>query len=144
MRMVRDEAEFVAPDSVIVFKRWDKLEASDDPLVVIFFAEIDVLAGLFTLANFDEAEPNGVFCPFGSGCATVVRYPYLEGISLRPRGVIGMFDVSARPFAQGKLTFAAPMPKFARMLDNMEESFLITPSWAKVGKRIMESKKTGV
>ena len=28
------------------------------------------------------------------------------------------------------------MSKFKRMVDNMEESFLITPSWAKVQKRI--------
>jgi len=28
------------------------------------------------------------------------------------------------------------MNKFATMIDNMEESFLITPSWAAVRKRI--------
>ena len=32
----------------------------DDPAVVIFFAGADVLAGLFTLANFDEADPEAV------------------------------------------------------------------------------------
>jgi hypothetical protein len=48
-----------------------------------------------------------------------------------------MFDVSARPFVpKDVLTFAAPMSKFTRMVANMEESFLITPSWAKVQKRI--------
>jgi len=48
-----------------------------------------------------------------------------------------MFDVSARPFVpRDMLTFAAPMSKFTRMIDNMEESFLITPSWAEVQKRI--------
>jgi hypothetical protein len=34
------------------------------------------------------------------------------------------------------LTFAAPMIKFRRMVENMEESFLITASWDKVKKRI--------
>ena len=48
-----------------------------------------------------------------------------------------MFDVSARPFvAKDVLSFAAPMSKFKRMVDNMEESFLITESWRKVQKRI--------
>ena len=51
-----------------------------------------------------------------------------------------MFDVSARPFVPaGVLTFAAPMAKFARMVDNMEESFLITDSWAQVRRRIESS-----
>jgi len=48
-----------------------------------------------------------------------------------------MFDVSARPFVPSDvLTFSAPMNKFNRMIDNMEESFLITSSWQKVQKRI--------
>ena len=126
-----------APAKYIVFKRWDKLETGDKPEVVVFYARPDALAGLFTLASYDEAEQNMVIAPFGSGCASIVQYPYLEIKSAKPRAVIGMFDVSARPFVPADvLTFAAPMSKFKRMVDNMEESFLITPSWAKVQKRI--------
>lgn len=126
-----------APGRFIVFKRWDRLEEADRPEVVIFFAKSDVLSGLFTLASFDETEQNMVIAPFGSGCSTIVQYPYLEINSRNPRGVIGMFDVSARPFVpRDTLTFAAPMSKFTGMIENMEESFLITPSWAKVQKRI--------
>jgi uncharacterized protein (DUF169 family) len=126
-----------APAKYIVFKRWDKLTAKDSPEVVVFFAKADVLAGLFTLASFDEAGQNMVTAPFGSGCASIVQYPYLETKSARPRAVIGMFDVSARPYVnKDTLSFAAPMSKFIRMVDNMEESFLITPSWAKIQKRI--------
>jgi uncharacterized protein (DUF169 family) len=128
---------FKAPARFIVFKRWDMLQKSDDPEVVIFFAQPDVLAGLFTLANFDESEPNGVFAPFGSGCSTIVQYPYLEKQSSRPRGVIGMFDASARPFVPGNaLTFSVPINKFDRMIENMEESFLITDTWKRIQKRI--------
>jgi hypothetical protein len=105
--------------------------------VVIFFAQPDVLSGLFTLANFDEAEPNGVFTPFGSGCSSIVQYPYLEGRSERPRGVIGMFDISARPFVpRDVLIFSVPMIKLSGMVQNMDESFLITDSWRKVQERI--------
>lgn len=129
-----------APGRYIVFKRWDMLEKADNPEVVIFFAESDVLAGLFTLASFDEMEQNMVIAPFGSGCSTIVQYPYLEIKSPHPRAIIGMFDVSARPYVpEDMLTFAAPMSKFTRMIENMEESFLITPSWAKVQKRIKQS-----
>jgi hypothetical protein len=126
-----------APRTFIVFKRWDVLEEADEPDVVIFFARLEVLSGLFTLANFDVADPNGVFCPFAAGCGSVIQYPYLEKSSDSPRAVLGMFDVSARPFVpEDVLGFAVPMNKFERMIDNMNESFLITPSWAKVQKRI--------
>jgi hypothetical protein len=34
------------------------------------------------------------------------------------------------------LTLAVPMKKFVKMIDNMEESFLITEAWQKVQQRI--------
>lgn len=128
---------FQAPGNFFVAKRWDKLDAGDEPEAVVFFASVDVLSGLFTLANFDRADPNGVFAPFGAGCATIVHYPLLEKKAAMPRGVIGMFDVSARPCVNaGELTFAVPMNRFVEMVGNMEESFLITASWETVRKRI--------
>ena len=135
--MAKHSPVMKAPAKYTVFKRWDKLQQGDNPEVVICFARPDVLSGLFTLSSFDEAEQDMVIAPFGSGCASIVQYPYLEVKSPNPRGVIGMFDVSARPYVpDDTLTFAAPMSKFTRMIENMEESFLITPSWAKVQKRI--------
>jgi uncharacterized protein (DUF169 family) len=135
--VVKKMPAFKAPAQFIVFKRWDKLEQADHPEVVIFFAPPDVLSGLFTLTNFDEAEPNGIFTPFSAGCGTIVQYPYLEKDSTRPRGVLGMFDVSARPFVPKEtLSLALPMKKFQRMIENMEESFLTTLSWDKVRARI--------
>ncbi len=135
--MMKTVPRFKAPARNIVFKRFDMLDESDSPDAVIFFATPDLLSGLFTLANFDEAEPNGVFCPFSAGCGSIVQYPYLEKESSRPRAIIGMFDVSARPFVPKEtLTFSVPMNKFMRMVANMEESFLITRSWDKVKKRL--------
>jgi len=129
---------FRAPARFIVFKRWDALEEADDPEVVIFFARPDVVSGLFTLANFDEVEPNGVFSPFAAGCGSIVQYPYLERDSERPRAVLGLFDVSARPHVPSDaFTFSVPMSKFRRMIENMEASFLVTPSWGKVSRRMV-------
>lgn len=128
---------FDAPGKFIVFKRWDMLQEKDEPDGVIFFARPDVSSGLFTLANFDESELNGVFSPFSGGCGSIVQYPYLEKGSEHPRAILGMFDVSARPFVSGEvLSFSVPMNKFVTMIGNMEESFLITLSWSKVQKRI--------
>jgi hypothetical protein len=131
---------FSAPGKFIVFKRWDKLEETDNPNAVIFFAPPDVLSGLFTLANFDQIEPDGVISPFAAGCSTIVTYPYLEQHAKRPRGVLGMFDVSARPcVSPGVLTFSVPMNRFTTMIGNMDESFLATNSWKKVRRRIAAS-----
>ncbi len=135
--MMKKAPHFKAPARFIVFKRWDMLDGSDDPDVVIFFAKPDVLSGLFTLANFDESDPDGVFTPMGAGCNTIVQQPYLEKDSPRPRGVVGMFDISARPYVEkDELTFSVPMKKFVCMVENMEESFLITNSWKTVQERI--------
>jgi Uncharacterised ArCR, COG2043 len=133
---------FRAPKPYIVFKRWDRLEAGDEPEVVVFFAQPDVLAGLFTLASFDTAETSGVIAPFGAGCGSIVLYPYLEKDKPLPKGVIGLFDPSARPYVPaGTLTFAAPVAKLTAMVGNMEESFLTTPTWEVIRKRIAEANK---
>jgi hypothetical protein len=90
-----------------------------------------------SVANFDEPGSNGVFTPFCAGCTSIVQYPYAEKDSARPRAVIGMFDVSARPYVPKEtLTFAVPMNKFCDMVENMDESFLITSSWKKVVRRL--------
>ena len=140
--MENEMPQIEAPGKYIIFKRWDNLEEGDNPEVVIFFARPDVLSGLFTLASFDEAAQNMVIAPFGSGCSTIVQYPYLEKDSEHPRAIIGMFDVSARPFVRKDIiSFAAPMDRFMRMVNNMEESFLITASWQKVRRRIESDAK---
>jgi hypothetical protein len=128
---------FEAPAKYLVFKRWDKLSANNEPIAVIFFAVPDVLSGLFTLANFDAADPHGVIAPMGSGCSSIVGYPVEESKSSNPRCVLGMFDISARPCVpEDTLTFTVPMKRFIEMVEDMEESFLITGSWNAVKSRI--------
>jgi len=134
---------FTAPARHIVFKRWDRVGEADAPQVVIFFAPPDVLSGLYTLAGFDEADLNAVYCPFCAGCGSIVKYPFLEVDAPRPRAVLGMFDVSARPYVPGStLSFAMPMKKFSAMINNMDESFLITKSWEAVRRRIGQGTTT--
>lgn len=135
--VVRKLPAFKAPRKYVIFKRWDRLDENDSPEIVIFLATADVLSGLFTLANYDRADPNGVFTPFCAGCGAIVQYPFLEKDAAHPRAVLGMFDVSARPCVPSDvLSFAVPMKRFVEMIGNMEESFLITESWAKVKPRI--------
>jgi uncharacterized protein (DUF169 family) len=129
-----------AEDRKYTFRRWDRLTAADNPDVVIFFARPEVLSALFTLANFDQSDPNGVICPFGSGCSSIIHYPRLEQASDHPRAVFGMFDPSARPCVPVDiLTIAIPMKKFEKMIAYMDESFLITKTWDQVKIKIARS-----
>jgi len=121
----------------IIFKRFDQLTPEDNPEAVIFFAKPDVLSGLFTLANFDQPDGNGVIAPFGSGCGTIVHQPLLQNDLENPKAILGMFDASARPCVQkDTLSFAVPIRKFITMVGHMDESFLITETWNTVKKRL--------
>lgn len=124
----------------LAFIRWDQLTAADNPEVVIFFARPEVMSGLFTLANYDQGDPNGVICPMGAGCSSIIYYPWLEQQKENPKVVLGMFDPSARPCVPpDMLTMAFPMKRFLKMVGYMEESFLITPTWTTVQKKIERS-----
>lgn len=124
----------------LVFTRWDLLTERDNPEVVIFFARPEVMCGLFTLANFEQNDPNGVMCPMGSGCSSIVYYPWFEQQKEDPRVVLGMFDPSARVCVPLDIqTMAFPIKKFVRIIGCMEESFLITKTWEKQKKKIERS-----
>jgi len=130
---------FRAPARFVVVKRWDLLDGDDDPAVAIFFARPDALSGLFTLAGYRGAD-DAVIAPFGAGCSTILQRPYLERDRESPRAVLGMFDVSARPHVpHDTLTFSVPISMLAGMIDDMDESFLITGSWGKVRRRLEQT-----
>ena len=70
-----------------------------------------------------------------------VGYPLSELASEDPRAVLGSMDPSARIyFKPDILTFAAPWPKFLRMLDNMDDSFVQTDGWSKVKSRLKRNR----
>ncbi len=81
----------------------------------------------------------------GAGCSSIVHYPWHEEQSDDPKAILGMMDPSARPCVPlDVMTFAVPMKKFVRMVTYMDESFLITPAWEKVKKKIVQSQKQSV
>ncbi len=136
-QIVREMSVIPVDKKFIVFRRWDHILPQDDPQAVIFFARPDVLSGLFTLVNYDHEQGNGVIAPFGAGCASIVHYPWFENQKEDPKAVMGMFDVSARPYVpEDTLTFTIPMKRFEPMVSYMDECFLITDSWKKVMNRL--------
>ncbi len=135
-QLMYDFKELPAPSRYLVFKRWDKLAENDVPEGVVFFTHADILSGLFTLANFDRPDTDGVYTPFSSGCGSIVRLIRLEATKENPRAVLGMFDVSARMSVESNLlSFGVPFGRFRQLVENMDESFLITASWDQVRKR---------
>ena len=128
---------FPAKSKYLVFKRWDMFLENDLPEVVIFFAKPDVLSGIFTLSYFDRDYNDAVTTPFGSGCASIIQYPLAEAKLTKPKTVLGMFDISARPYVPDNiLTAAIPYLRFVEMVENMEDSFLTTNTWNVVKSRI--------
>ena len=137
LELMRNSPKLKAQGEWLIAKPFDKLDAEDNPEIILFFATPDVLAGLFTLANFDRADLYGVKSPFSAGCGSIIQYPLLENRSNNPDCILGMFDSSARPYVQaGTLSFAIPMKRFEILVGYMDESFLITGTWKVMEKRI--------
>jgi len=126
------------PGKYLIAKPFDQLNESETPEVILFFATPDILAGLFTLANFDRTDQHGVKTPFGSGCSTAFLYPYFENQKTEPDCILGMFDSSARPYVPKEtLSFAIPYKRFQTLVGYMDESFLITDTWEGMMKRMI-------
>jgi uncharacterized protein (DUF169 family) len=130
-----------APAKYCVFKPLDQLTNAEEPEVVIFFATPDVLSGLFTLTNYAAERMDAVRIPFSSGCGAILTHPLKEAEKKNPQAILGLFDVSARPFVEPNiLTLAMPTKLFLSLLENQDESFLITKSWETVRERIEKQK----
>jgi hypothetical protein len=128
-----------APAAYCVFKPIEQFQDEIKPEVVVFFASPDILSGLFTLTNYALEHTDAVYTPFGSGCGTILTHPLKEAEKEKPRAVLGMFDVSARPMVEKDvLTLSMPYSIFLRLLENVSGSFLETESWKKVLQRIQK------
>lgn len=135
--LLADAQPYNAPWKFLIVKRWDLLTEDEQPLLVVFFATPDILSGMYTLANYDESTRFGVIAPMGAGCATLIQFPLQEAENEHPKCVLGMFDPSARPnISSNELSFTVPIERFKTMVGNMEESFLITPTWEAIQQRI--------
>jgi uncharacterized protein (DUF169 family) len=129
-----------APAKFCIFKPIHMLQETEKPEVAVFFAPPDILSGLFTLTNYAAERMDAVRIPFSSGCGSILTHPLKEAEKENPQSVLGMFDVSARPFVEPNiLTLAMPTRLFLTLLKNLDESFLITESWKKVKERIRKT-----
>jgi hypothetical protein len=118
------------------------LAAGDHPELITFFARGEVLCGLNQLATFVTNDFEAVSSPFGAGCSNIVSWPlrYLSAGKLK--AVLGGWDPSDRKFLKpDELTFTVPYEMFDRMVRRWPESFLKTPTWEIVRKKIDRSRR---
>jgi hypothetical protein len=91
------------------------------------------------LNTFYQPGNDNVIIPFASGCQSTCLIPWNEASRERPKAVVGMTDISARPVIDPDLlSFTAPFAMFLEMESNIPGSFLEKGAWQKVISRIPE------
>jgi uncharacterized protein (DUF169 family) len=124
------------PTEFVVFKPLKDVLPGEKPEVVVFLATPDQISALVVLANYGRHGGDNVIIPFAAGCHSIGIIPLNEGKSDRPRGVVGLTDISARKHVdKDLLSFSVPFKMFLEMEDNVEESFLSRDEWKEVKKR---------
>ena len=125
-----------------VAKPLNLFTADEQPELVVFFARPETLCGLHQLATFVTNDPEAVASPWGAACTNMITWPYKFLAEGKQRAVLGGWDPSARKFfSTDELTFTVPYEMFSQMLARFSESFLTTPTWAIVQKKIKRSNK---
>lgn len=140
--IAKKSISFINPQQIekpfINFIRIDKIENFEGAEGLIFFADPDVVAGLFNWANYDQEDINTVQCPWGSGCSATITALVNENRKKGKHCFIGLFDVSARIFFKSNIiSFSVPMSRFNEMLETMDKCCVSgAPAWLKLKKRI--------
>ncbi|MDR7867842.1 MAG: DUF169 domain-containing protein [Sporomusaceae bacterium] len=125
------------PSKYVAFKPLEAVTEGEEPAVVVFYANADQLSALVVLANYGRPGGDNVIAPFSAGCHSAFLIPWHEGKQPRPRAVVGMTDISARPFIDADLlSFSAPLAMFREMEANVPGSFLDRHDWQKVAARL--------
>lgn len=132
-----------APARYCVVKPLSQFKDDEEPLLVSFFARPEVISGLHQLAFFITNDPEAVMSPFGAGCANLITWPLKYMSQGKSKAVLGGWDPSCRKFLNtDEVSFSLPWQMFQEMNSRWSESFLTTPVWQGVKKKIARSRKT--
>lgn len=123
------------PASCVVARPLDRVDPDKDSVKnVTFFVDADGLSALVLLAGCGAPDADNVIVPWAAGCQVFGILAYRELERKRPRGLIGMTDVTARmnvraALGEHILSFTAPWPLFLEMERDVAGSFLERPTW---------------
>lgn len=129
------------PARFVLVKPLDQTDPdSDDVKNVTLFVDPDRLSALVILANYASPGADSVIIPWAAACQVAGIYSYRELDRDRPRGLVGMTDISARRTVRASLgehvmSFTAPWPLFQEMERNVDGSFLQRETWRALRKR---------
>ncbi len=123
------------PARFVVVKPLDQADPERDAIKnVTFFVDPDRLSALVILAGHDSPDSENVIVPWAAGCQVPGIFAYRELERDRPRGLIGLTDITARRnvrtiLGEHALSFTAPWPLFKEMESNVGSSFLNRMTW---------------
>ena len=129
------------PASFVVVKPLEQTDPeSEDVKSITFFVDSDRLSALVILANYARPDADNVIVPWAAGCQVMGIFAYRELQHPRPRGIIGLTDISARKnvrsmLGEHVLSFTVPWPLFLEMESNVKGSFLERETWRTLRKR---------
>ncbi|MGA2080539.1 MAG: DUF169 domain-containing protein [Holophaga sp.] len=106
----------------------------ETPQSVTFFVDPDQLSALVVLANYGDPKGESVAIPWAAACQVMGILAYREAERERPRGLVGMTDLSARKNVRAALgphvmSFTVPWSLFRRMESDAGDSFLQRETW---------------
>jgi uncharacterized protein (DUF169 family) len=131
------------PAKYVIVKPLDRTNPEqEDVKNVTFFVEPDGLSALILLAGYRNPDKENVIVPWAAGCQVPGVFAYRELERKRPRGLVGLTDITARRnvrtiLGEYVLSFTAPWPLFLEMEKNVEGSFLNRMTW----KSLVKAKK---
>ncbi len=128
------------PAKFVIVKPLDRVDPDQDDIKnVTFFVDPDGISALVLLAGFGEPDKESVIIPWAAGCQVPGVFAYRELERERPRGLVGLTDITARRnvrtiLGPHVLSFTAPWPLFLEMEKNVEGSFLNRMTWKSLVK----------
>jgi len=128
------------PARFVVVKPLSQVDPErETPQSVTFFVNPDQLSALVVLANFGDPRGESVAIPWAAACQVMGILAYREAERERPRGLVGMTDLSARKNVRAALgsdvmSFTAPWSLFRRMEADAGDSFLQRETWRALQK----------
>jgi uncharacterized protein (DUF169 family) len=123
------------PTAYLVAKRLADTSPDEPIALVHWYVNPDQLAALVTLAGFERGTVETAIAPWGAACQSIA-YAFAEAERPRPRGVIGLFDVSKRGQVDREImSLTAPYVLHREMEAAIPDSFLRTEVWQKLRAR---------
>ncbi|HEY9059118.1 MAG TPA: DUF169 domain-containing protein [Pseudobacteroides sp.] len=120
----------------IVFKPVEILN-NEEPKLVVFLGNPDQISALISLFSYESSFVDNVITPMTSGCSSLVKIPLNELRRDKPRAVVGLVNIWARPvFEADAFAITVPYEDYLRMEENSRDCFFQAKTWEGVKNRL--------